>query len=152
MDKLIIRSETDAIVGFRLPNGRRVNFPRRGVTQRVDIEEFKDAFWQPGVDYLFIQGLLSFDNMELKKELGLEEENAEVPVKTVVLSLEDLKFLTQEAKFSEFEERLKNLSSEQIKGIASYVITNGIDNVAKAQLLQKLTTIDVLRAHQLNKE
>ena len=85
--KVNIKSETLGRVGINLPDLKlKRTWEKKGVVRQIPFEDLQQAYYEPGVEYMFKEGMLSIDDMEVKKALGLEPDDAEEPVNVIILT------------------------------------------------------------------
>lgn len=143
--KVEIVNTIKAHVGFVVPNSNiRKTFRGKGARTKMPFEDLEQAFYEPGVSYLFETGILYIGDMEVKKALGLENEGADVPERVIVLEDEEMDELLTEGSFKDFLDTLSKLSPEQAKSLAERAVEIEITNMTKAQDLKEATGIDVL--------
>lgn len=150
--KVNIKNETLGRVGINLPDLKlkRV-WERKGVIRQITFDDLQQAFYEPGVEYMFREGMLSIDNMDVKKELGLEPEDAKEPVNVIILSDEQRKRFLTVMPMHEFRQEISKLSHEQINSLVDYAIANEIADLDKTEFLKEKTGIDIYKAIQLNR-
>ena len=72
-------------VGVYIPE---LNFKRtwakRGAIIKIDTDKLEEMMYDPGFNYMLEQGVLYVEDMEVKKELGLEPETATEPENIIV--------------------------------------------------------------------
>ena len=108
--------------------------------------------YEPGVDYMFKTGILYIDDMEVKKELGLEPETATEPQNIIVLDEKQIKRYLTVAPFHEFKAIMDKLSKEQRTEMANYAVDNEIlPSLDKSDYIKKAIGIDVMQAINLNR-
>ena len=141
--KVNIKNETLGRVGINLPDLKlkRV-WEKKGVIRQITFDDLQQAFYEPGVEYMFREGMLSIDNMDVKKELGLEPEDAKEPVNVIILSDEQRKRFLTVMPMHEFRQEISKLSHEQINSLVDYAIANEIADLDKTEFLKEKTGID----------
>ena len=101
---------------------------------------------------LIKKGILYVEDMEVKKEAGLEPDNATEPVNIIVLTDKQKERLLKTAPFSELKDTCEKLPFEQLKELVSFAIINEINiEMNKLDYLQAKTGKDILKAIQLNR-
>lgn len=150
--KVSIKNETSGRIGINLPDLKlkRV-WERKNVIRQMTFNDLEQAFYEPGVEYMFRQGMLSIDNMEVKKALGLEPEEATEPTNIIILSDDQKKRYLTVMPLIDFKQSVVKLSHEQQLGLVDYAIENEIANLDKTEILKELTEIDVYKAIQLKR-
>ena len=153
--KVKVRSTVNASVSIDVPaiNMRRV-WPRKGFTLTLSYDQLEQAVYEPGVDYLFQNGILYIDDMEVKKALGLEPEDAtkDSPTIKVLSEAEMKKAIGDEASLEELKNLLKTLPREQKIDLANFAADNSINSMDKAELLKKESGVDVIKKATWKKE
>lgn len=145
-ERVEIINTIKAQVGFRVPNSNiRKQFRGKYARIIMTFEDLEQAFYEPGVSYLFETGILYIENMAVKKRLGLEDEDATEPTKLIMITDKEAKDLLEDATIKEFSDKVETLSAEQLRELAETAVDMEIDNMRKANILQGATGIDVLR-------
>jgi len=73
-------SMVDAYVGIDVPDLHLKRlWERKGAKKKIPFEVLKEAIYDPSVDYLLRQGILYIEDLDVKIELGLEDEEAKEP-------------------------------------------------------------------------
>ena len=101
---------------------------------------------------MFKEGMLSIDDMEVKKALGLEPEDAEIPTNIIILSDEQRKRYLTVLPMPEFRAEVSKLSYEQLNSLVDYAIENELANLDKCEFLKEKTQIDIIKAIQLKRD
>ena len=123
----------------------------KGAVRTIPFDELEEAMYNPGVEALFRNGVLGIEDMSVKKELGLEPEDAEEPVNIIVLSDQQRKRYLTVLPLPEFKEKVKELSRDQIKELAKFAIDNELIDFEKDSYIKELIDIDIIGSIQLNK-
>lgn len=149
---VVVTSMINGRVGLVVPHLRlnRV-FPRKGTKVNLDKDILREAFYEPGVEYMFRQGILYIDDMPLKIELGLEEEGTEVP--TAVTELND-KYLNRVAKLMpimEMKQVIEKMNENQRQELIDYIIKQSDISFDRLEAVKKITGIDVIKIIELNR-
>lgn len=150
--QVVITNMIKSRVGINVPDLllKRV-WEKKGVKRNIDFDTLQQAFYDPSVEYLFREGILYIDDMDVKIALGLEEEGAKAP-SIVILSDADLnRYLTAMPTF-EFREKIKTLGREQVQALVDYAIEHELTPYDKCEILKELTQTDIIRAVQLNRD
>ena len=150
--QVMITNTIKSRVGINVPELllKRV-WEKKGVKKPIEFATLQQAFYDPSVEYLFREGILYIDDMDVKVALGLEEEGATTP-SIVILSDSDLnRYLTAMPMF-EFKEKIKNLGREQIQALVDYAIEHELTPYDKCEILKEITQTDIIRAVQLNRD
>ena len=149
-------STIDAYVGIDVPDLHLKRlWERKGAKKTIPLDVLREAFYDPSVEYLLRQGILYIDDLDVKIDLGLEDESAREPgakLNVVVLKDDEINRLLTVVPIYEFKAKIKELPKEQIKNIVDYAVMHEITNFEKCEFLKELTGFDVLRTVQLNHE
>lgn len=149
---VVVTSMINGRVGLVVPHLRlnRV-FPRKGTKVNLDKDILREAFYEPGVEYMFRQGILYIDDMPLKIELGLEEEGTKVP--TDVIELND-KYLNRVAKLMpimEMKQVIEKMNENQRQEVIDYIIKQSDISFDRLEAVKKITGVDVIKIIELNR-
>lgn len=149
-------STIDAYVGIDVPDLHLKRlWERKGAKKTIPLDVLREAFYDPSVEYLLRQGILYIDDLDVKIDLGLEDESAREPgakLNVVVLKDDEINRLLTVVPIYEFKAKIKELPKEQIQNIVDYAVMHEITNFEKCEFLKELTGFDVLRTVQLNHE
>lgn len=119
---------------------------RKGVKRYIDFEDLEQAMYNQGVEYMFTQGILGIEDMDVKIALGLEPEGAKEPVNIIILTdAQKRRYLTV-APLNELKEIIDKLSYEQIQELADFAIENELSNFDRCEILKKAIQVDVIQA------
>lgn len=149
---VMIESLTKGSVSIRIPdlNLKRV-WEKKGAKKPIEFGVLQQAIYDPGVEYMFTQGILGIDDLNIKIALGLEPEGATKPVNIIILTDKEREKLWRESSKEEFLAQLKKLSNEQMQQLADYAISNEIMNMDKSNMLKKAIGTDIISAIKLNR-
>lgn len=124
---------------------------KKGAIKTIPFEQLEEAIYHPGVEALFTKGVLGIEDLEVKKKLGLEPDDAEEPVNIIILTDQQRKRYLKALPLNEFKAELQKLPIEQIGELAQYAIDNEISDFDKSEVLKKITGIDVIGSIQMNR-
>ena len=124
-------------------------WPRKDAVVTVDSDLLNELMYDPGFEYMIRTGILYIEDMEVKKELGLEPEDAIEPENIIVLNDAQRKDLMIRVPIAEFEEKVNKLGKEQQKALVDYAIEHRYGDFEKSKILKNLTGRDVVKAIQL---
>lgn len=151
-NKVMVVSTVNAQVGIHSKE-LRINrvWPKKGTKIQIEKDLLTEAMFEPGVAALFESGILYIEDMEVKKELGLEPETATEPENIIVLTENQMIRLMKVAPMDEFEETVKKLVPEQRKNLVDFAVEKEIADINKADVLKKYTGLDVINFIRLNR-
>lgn len=152
-DKVKVKSLISHRVVLTVPDMRlnRV-WEKKGTVRTIPFDQLEEAFYKPGVEALFRNGALGIDDMDVKRRLGLEPEDAEEPVNVIILSEDEMKELLTNAPVSQFRAKINELPVEQVNELIGYAIEHEIANFEKSEILKAITGIDIISAIRLNRD
>lgn len=151
-DKVKIVNLISSRVNIDVPDVRlkRV-WEQKGAIKAVPFDQLEEALYDPGVEALFREGILGIEDLEIKKKLGLEPEDAIEPVNIIVLNdMQRKRYLTV-MPLSEFRTKIKELPLEQVRELAQFAITNELVDFEKDEIIKKITGTDIIGTIQMNK-
>lgn len=153
MAKIKITSTTIGDVSVFQPSiPFRMSWPAKGSTRAVDEEILEQLLYTPGFKRMIDAGVLYIEDMEVKKRLGIEPEDATEPVNVIVLSdIEKNKYLKMYS-VDKFKEEIKKLSHEQLIDLADYAIENKIADFDKSEVLEKACGKNIVKGIQLARQ
>lgn len=156
MAKINITSTTVGEVSVFEPSiPFRASWPTKGSTRPVEKEIVEQLLYTPGFKYMIDTGMLYIEDLDQKKELGLEPEDATEPVNIIVLSDTDKKKYLTMYSLDKFKQEIKKLSHEQIIDLADYAIANEIADFGKSKVVEEACGKNIIKGIQLaqaNKE
>lgn len=153
MDKVKLISQNQGLLSVRIPDLHFAReWPNKGASVKVDRELLEDMMYDPGFKYMIDTGLLYIEDMEVKKELGIEPEDATEPVNIIVLSENDMRRMMTVMPIFEFTNKLKTLNYEQLLNLSDFAIRNELGDYQKCEAIKKVCGKDVLTAIRLNRE
>ena len=154
MDKIIIVSNTNSRVGVDLPEIRfSRKWPVKGSKITVDKEIFEQMMYDAGTRYMFESGMLYTEDLEAKKLVGLEPEDAKEPVNIIILDDKQKNRYMSTMPINEFIANIKKLGYEELQNLADYAIEHElIGDLKKCDEIQKLIGKDIITAIRLNKQ
>lgn len=148
-----IKSTVKALVSINVPTlNLRRSWAKKGAVQKIPFDVLEQAYFEPGVEYLFKTGVLYIEDMEVKHALGLESPEAEKPTAIIDLTEDYMKKLLTGTPLKDFREELERLSHEQIKELVQFAVEIGVTDFHRCKLLQEKTGFDVMRAAIARKE
>lgn len=152
--KIVITSTINAQVGITLPDIHfKHTWEKRGDKFTVNHDIFEAMMYNNGARNMFKKGILYTENMEVKKEFGLEPEDAEEPVNIIVLNEAQMKRYLSVMPFRDFKEGLEKVSDDQIVLLAQYAITNNIlPSIEKAMYIKDRANISILKNIEENQK
>lgn len=151
-DKVIVKSMSTGRIVIDLPDLRfKREWPKKYSKVTVDAEVLKEALYDPGVEYMINNGLLFIEDMDFKKEVGLEPEDAKEPVNLVPLDEKLMQRILKYMPVSQVGEELKKLNVEQRRMLVTYAIENEMISMDRVDIIKEICGVDLLKAISLKK-
>ena len=149
-EKIKVKSTVNGLISIKLPELRVAKtWARKGAVNYFTKEQLDEAMFDPGSKFMFDMGILFIEDMDFKKELGIEPEEAEEPTNIIDLTESKIKMYLTAMSFDEFKVTFAKLTSVQKEEVANYAIDNKILNsMDKLEYIKKLTNIDILQGIQ----
>lgn len=152
-DKIKVISATDGRCGIDnldLRISRR--WPARGSVVTFTKEQIDELQFDPAFMNMVREGLLYIEDMDVKKEIGIEPEDAEKPT-IILMDDKALKRFWKDMPLAQFKVEIKTLTGEQIKSLAEYAIRHGEDgSIDKANYLSKISGYQILKGIELERQ
>lgn len=153
MEKIRVISKHQGPVSVNIPDLRfKREWPNKGASIPIERETLEEMMYDNGFKYMIDTGMLYIEDLEVKKELGLEPEDATEPVNIIVLSDNDMKRMMTAMPQFEFDAKLKTLNYEQMLALADFAIKNELGDFGKCDAIKKACGKDILTAIKLNRE
>lgn len=156
MKKVNVKSLTVGDVSVFEPSiPFRMSWPNKGTTRQIDEDVLQQLMYMPGFEYMINNGILYIEDMEVKKDLGIEPEDASEPVNVIVLTDKERRKYMVNLSIEEFKKKVGELGYEQVKLLADYAIENKLVDYDKCKILKEVCGRDVIEAiklSELNKE
>ena len=153
MEKIRVISKHQGPISVNISDLRfKREWPNKGASVLIEKEILEEMMYDNGFKYMIDTGMLYIEDLEVKKELGLEPEDATEPVNIIVLSDNDMKRMMTAMPQFEFDAKLKTLNYEQMLALADFAIKNELGDFGKCDAIKKACGKDILTAIKLNRE
>lgn len=153
MEKIRVVSKHQGPISVNISDLRfKREWPNKGASVLIEKETLEEMMYDSGFKYMIDTGMLYIEDLEVKKELGLEPEDATEPVNIIVLSDNDMKRMMTAMPQFEFDVKLKTLNYEQMLALADFAIKNELGDFGKCDAIKKACGKDILTAIKLNRE
>ena len=151
--KVKVISTIPGTVTLQLPNLNFVRvWPGKNSAVMIPYSVLEEGIFDIGFGNALRSGDLYIEDMEVKKELGLEPEDAKEPQNIIVLSDNKMLFLLKTASLEVFKDTLEKISLEQANNLAQYAIDNQINDYNKTDLIKAKTGRDVAEIIKLERQ
>lgn len=153
MEKIRVISKHQGPISVNISDLRfKREWPNKGASVLIEKETLEEMMYDSGFKYMIDTGMLYIEDLEAKKELGLEPEDATEPVNIIVLNDNDMKRMMTAMPQFEFDAKLKTLNYEQMLALADFAIKNELGDFGKCDAIKKACGKDILTAIKLNRE
>lgn len=150
--KVLVISMASATVVINLPDHHfRHVWPQKGAKALIDKDLLREAIYEPSVEYLLKNGMLYIDDLEFKRELGLEPYDAEAAT-IVALDEKYLVRLLKTMPTFELTKALQGLTHEQRQEFIVYAVDHYNElQMDRIGIINKECNVDLLKMIQLRK-
>ena len=153
MEKIRVISKHQGPISVNISDLRfKREWPNKGASVLIEKETLEEMMYDSVFKYMIDTGMLYIEDLEVKKELGLEPEDATEPVNIIVLNDNDMKRMMTAMPQFEFDAKLKTLNYEQMLALADFAIRNELGDFGKCDAIKKACGKDILTAIKLNRE
>lgn len=151
-ERVMVTSMVSGRIGLVLPR-LHINkvWPKKGTKLPVEKEVLREAIYEPGVEYMFKQGLLYIDDMDFKIELGLEEEGTKAPTNVIPM---DEKYMSRVLKLmpiAEMKKAIGVMNDNQKRELIDFASEQNDISFDRMDVIKKLTGIDVVKVIELKR-
>ena len=149
-DKVMVTSMVGGTISASSLEHRVWN--EKGQKLPVSKDVLREAIYEPGVEYMFKNGILYIDDMEFKIELDLEAPGTETP--TEVLPIDD-KYLNRVLKLmplSEMKSTIDKMSIVQKQELVDYASKQNDIQLDRLAIVSEKCGVDVLKTIELNRQ
>ena len=148
-DKVMVTSMVGGTISVSALNHRVWN--KKGQKLPVSKDILREAIYEPGVEYMFKQGLLYIDDMDFKIELGLEEEGTKAPTNVIPM---DEKYMSRVLKLmpiAEMKKAISAMNDNQKRELIDFASEQNDISFDRMDVIKKLTGIDVVKVIELKR-
>lgn len=153
LDKIKVIS---AVNGRCVINNRDLQLKRvwkgRGDVVTFTSEQIEQLMFDPAFSHMVNSGMLYIEDMETKKAIGLEPEDAETPTR-ILMDEKTLQRFWKNMPLSQFKIETGKLTKVQLNILAEYAIHHGNDGtIDKANYLSEISNYNILKGIELEKQ
>lgn len=151
-ERVMVTSMVSGRIGLVLPR-LHINkvWPKKNTKLPVEKDVLREAIYEPGVEYMFKQGLLYIDDMDFKIELGLEEEGTKAPTNVIPM---DEKYMSRVLKLmpiAEMKKAINAMNDNQKRELIDFASEQNDISFDRMDVIKKLTGIDVVKVIELKR-
>ena len=143
---IMVKSASDYTLVVNIPDiPLHRTWKKRGAQFPIDRNLLLQAYYDPSVEALFKEGMLTTNDVEFLKEVGLIEEDGTETV--LVLTEQLMNRIIKMMPVAEVATTLKKLSRTQLEELAEYAIEHYTDlAMDRIDLLSKATGKNIMNA------
>ena len=130
----------------------RKTWPRKGTKLPIEKDLLREAIYEPGVEFMFKNGILYIDDMDFKIELGLEEEGTKAPTNIIALDEKYMNRIMRLMPLAEMRTAIVKLADNQKRELIDYASEQNDVSMDRLNILKELTGIDVLKVIELKRQ
>lgn len=143
---IMVKSASNCTIVVNVPDiPLRREWQKKGAQFPIERKALIQAYYDPSVEYLFKQGLLTTNDVEFLKEVGLIEEDGTANVTPLTDAM--LLRLIKTMPAAEVKMELTKLTRAQLDELADYAIEHYTDlQMDRIDLLSKATGKNIMKA------
>ena len=149
-DKVMVTSMVGGTISASALNHRVWN--KKGQKLPVSKDILREAIYEPGIEYMFKNGILYIEDMDFKIELGLEAEGTKTPTQIIPM---DEKYMTRVLKLmpiSEMKKAIDEMSMVQKQELVDFAVKQNDIQLDRIKIVSNKCGVDVLKAIELNRQ
>lgn len=149
-DKVMVTSMVGGTISASALNHKVWN--KKGQKLPVSKDVLREAIYEPGIEYMFKNGILYIEDMEFKIELGLEAEGTKTPTQIIPM---DEKYMTRVLKLmpiSEMKKTIDEMSMVQKQELVDFAVKQNDIQLDRIKIVSDKCGVDVLKAIELNRQ
>lgn len=153
MDKVKVISMTNHRIGVKSNELRYSRqWPSKGSVVAIDRDILEELMYDPGFKYMIDTGMLYIEDLQVKKDLGIEPVEATEPVNIKMVPEKEMVTYMTTMTLDKFKEAVSKLTKEQIDSLISLAINKKYMDYDKCKYLKELTGRDIIQAIRLQGE
>ena len=126
-------------------------WPGRGASVMIDKDVVEELMYDDAFRNMIKDGTLYIEDMQVKKDLGIEPEDAKEP-HIIYLGDKELERYWKVMPLAQFKVETKKLTPPQLQSLADYAISHGEEgNIQKANYLTEITGRNILKGIEFQK-
>lgn len=149
-DKVMVTSMVGGTISASALNHKVWN--KKGQKLPVSKDVLREAIYEPGIEYMFKNGILYIEDMDFKIELGLEAEGTKIPTQIIPM---DEKYMTRVLKLmpiSEMKKSIDEMSMVQKQELVDFAVKQNDIQLDRIKIVSDKCGVDVLKAIELNRQ
>ena len=152
-ERVIVTSMVSGNVGLTLPH-LRVNktWPKKGTKLPIEKDVLREAIYEPGVEYMFKNGILYIEDMDFKIELGLEEEGTKAPTAVIPVDEKYLERVLKRMPLAEMKKVVKEMNDNQRRELIDYAAGQNDIQLDRISALKDIVDVDLFKVIELKRQ
>ena len=149
-DKVMVTSMVGGTISASALNHRVWN--KKGQKLPVSKDILREAIYEPGIEYMFKNGILYIEDMDFKIELGLEAEGTKTPTQIIPM---DEKYMNRVLKLmpvSDMKKAIDEMSMVQKQELVDFAVKQNDIQLDRIKIVSDKCGVDVLKAIELNRQ
>ncbi len=127
-------------------------WPGRGAVVTFTKQQIEELMFDPAFSNMVREGYLYIEDMDVKKEIGIEPEDATTPT-IILLTDKELTRFWKVMPFSQFKVETSKLTRQQIVLLAEYAMKHGSEGtIDKANYLTQISGYQILKGIELENQ
>ena len=151
-ERVMVTSMVSGRIGLVLPR-LHINkvWPKKNTKLPVEKDVLREAIYEPGVEYMFKQGLLYIDDMDFKIELGLEEEGTKAPTNVIPMDEKYMSRVLNLMPIAQMKKAIGAMNDNQKRELIDFASEQNDISFDRMDVIKKLTGIDVVKVIELKR-
>ena len=149
-EKVMVTSMVGGTISASALNHRVWN--KKGQKLPVSKDVLREAIYEPGVEYMFKNGILYIEDMDFKIELGLESEGTKIP--TQILPMDD-KYMNRVLKLmpiADMKKAIDSMSQVQKQELVDFAVLQNDIQLDRIKIVSEKCGVDILRTIELSRQ
>lgn len=149
-EKVMVTSMVGGTISASALNHRVWN--KKGQKLPVSKDILREAIYEPGVEYMFKNGILYIEDMDFKIELGLESEGTKIP--TQILPMDD-KYMNRVLKLmpiADMKKAIDSMSQVQKQELVDFAVLQNDIQLDRIKIVSEKCGVDILRTIELSRQ
>lgn len=149
-EKVMVTSMVGGTISASALNHRVWN--KKGQKLPVSKDILREAIYEPGVEYMFKNGILYIEDMDFKIELGLESEGTKIP--TQILPMDD-KYMNRVLKLmpiADMKKAIDSMSKVQKQELVDFAVLQNDIQLDRIKIVSEKCGVDILRTIELSRQ
>ena len=145
-ERVMVTSMVSGRIGLVLPR-LHINkvWPKKGTKLPIEKDVLREAIYEPGVEYMFKNGILYIEDMDFKIELGLEEEGAKTPTAIIPVDERYLERVLKRMPLVEMKKVVKEMNDNQRRELVDYAAEQNDIQLDRISALKDIIGIDLFK-------